>query len=752
MSLPAPPGRKPKQDNAGGCLGPLSLLLVAGVIWLLVITWPWWLLVPPLLTLFFLIKTPESINKTKNSFLHEEVDSQTASFRSDFMVGLFAFGTLSAAICIFTIGLDNLEWWLIPLLAFSMAIRLRALSAQPGNLLRFRRALYDNIFELTVLAGVVLVGYSLAVVKLQTAPLDSMTLQSLMDWDDRVQRLHEWLENHASSFAMLLVILLVIFAMRLAASGRPSLTGAANIIAKWLAGAVKWLGRLSTLTAVAASLTFLATDTAGPAGSIGLKLRDAKADYSHFERVLGDKTDQMLRNALVLKAWTTAPPSLRQQLMNSARFQKERDKFEQMQGKAQRLFDIHANGPEGFPESVKIAPKKQNEDKNVSLELPLSLTPLELRQAADAADEFAAKPDHDLEGIQEAKDDITKEAFEKISPAEHLFDDAPFISLLKSHYPVVGEFIDAINSSISEAAFDAIRNAVVRDSIDRKAAPPYVPLEVSVPERITAAIGDVHLGMDRFNDVWLSKTEQSIDGYRSAVRSASDRLEAEASDRQRNQVETAYRSINEPVRLLAELGDSLGTAQLTEKAHTVQRAASELVQLGTSWPALVEPNAKLQDRMSTISKGIQDDQLFEYHYGDLSYRVNQLRGPTSGSDQDLENEVLLAMPKQALALMRPSPLMMIESLRSFCEEKITEVVSASNNSAADKEKIHRVLGDRYFLYFADAENQLRQADEERKREEREVEEQRRRDYERQRQQRQTEQELHEVEHPAVEAP
>jgi hypothetical protein len=710
MSISTPPNRDPKSELLGGCL----VFLLIGFVWLLIVTWPWCLLLLPVLVLISLAKSPKLRSNLRASFTRETIEPEIVTFRNSLMALLFVFGAISAVICAFTVGLDNIGWWLIPLALLALAIRLRALSIELGRWPRLQRALCDNLLELMVIAGIALSVYWLALLWFKTAPLDTVTLQTLIEWDKKVHETHEWFENHTSGLGGTLLLLGVVLSLRIAAALRPDMASFTGTASGILSAGAKWVGRASTLVAVAASFTFLATSETGPAGQISLKLKDAKQDYDHFQSALTNATDQLLSRALVDKAWKEIPPPLSSQMANAARFQQERDRFEKTRTSAEQAFEFKFEDTAAFPLAAAIPAKEQINIPPPNTDPASSWTPAALHQAAADADILEMNVANEPSEKNEAAEDIAKNAFEKLLPADRLFESAPAISLLESHYPVFGEFLDAIVSSVSDSSFDAIRARIVKRVTQRRADHPNLSLDTLVSDQVAVGISATHFDLRRFDQSWADETGTKLARYREEVGLASNRVESVASEKLHKQTEAVYRSTQEPARTLGEVGAAVHSAPLRENAAAVQRIAAELEILGMSWPALAEPNAQLRERLSAIGREIQQNGFTEVSFATpFSRGASQLGnysvetpGSLSGSRRQFDYTVQVSEWS--------TPLQLLASLGVFCNERIVEAVATSSRSPLETLQLRGKLGDQYDSYYREWQARLqRQADERR---------------------------------------
>jgi len=88
-----------------------------------------------------LVTRPKLRSKVKTSLSREDVEPDIARFRKVLMFCFLGLGVISAIISISAVGLENLEWWLIPLTLVALAIRLLALSVQHGRWPRLQTAI-----------------------------------------------------------------------------------------------------------------------------------------------------------------------------------------------------------------------------------------------------------------------------------------------------------------------------------------------------------------------------------------------------------------------------------------------------------------------------------------------------------------------------------------------------------------------------------------------------------------------------------
>jgi hypothetical protein len=476
---------------------------------------------------------------------------------------------------------------------------------------------------------------------------------------------------------LFIFLLGTVLALRLVAAVRPALASLANTTSVLSAKGLKWAGRISTLVAIAASLTFLGTDDNGPGGRISLKLRDARKDYEYLQNALTDRADRLLRQSLIAKAWDERPRPLRAQMDLSALFQQERDKYEEMRRRAKDSYQIEPRYVEKFPLSLDIPDHRPDAGTSSPTEPAPSWTPTDLREAAaDAEVMKASEPVKGLDEGSEAADDIARRTFEKLLPADRLFEHSPLLSLLSSSYPAFGELVDAIVSSISEEFYGAMRDSIVRSVLEMRSIQRSLSLAHAIDSQVASRISNLHLDLSRFSDSWANVSEARIAGYREEIDPAIRRLESAAADKLHGQTPETERSIRARARLLGEVGAAIHSPDLRERAVALQDFAGELATLEMEWPALEEPGVLLKSRLAAISMKIEGRGLSK-------------------------SQIAAILPAEWA-----SPMEAIDAIGSFCDERIIEAVAASSSSEAESAKLKQVMRDRYDAYYGDWRTQV----------------------------------------------
>jgi hypothetical protein len=637
------------------------------------------------------------------SFTCEQVDEETALFRKVFLRVLVGTGVLSAIACGIFAGQDNVEWWLIPACLLAAAARLSALSPGQGRWAGLHRAIAGNLFELLLIAVAVLATYSVALLWLQSVELDSRTLGWLITWDRRIRETHEFLEHHQLKLVQLLCLIALITALRIAAAARPALAGLSRATASTISGGTKWFGRISTLMAVAASFTFLATEDGSPACRIGLALRDAMKDYEHFQTALSESVERQLAQAIVDNAWKARPAPLKREMLQAAQLQQEKDQLEEMGRTAEQLFDIRQAPDTGTPRNDETAREKASRKERPTDPPASSWTPIELREAASAADSSSTEGNDKEESGNEATVELAHKVFELLVPADRLFDALSAVSVLKSQIPVFGEFLDALKSSVTGTTFEAIRSAVVRKVTAFRAAHPGAPVGQMVADEVRSHVENIHIDLDRFDETWAAASAAEVSTQRAEVRLAGDRLEAEAAIKQRDQIRQAAREASESARLLDAVNATKSRPLHESTGDELQRITAELEDLGIRWPALGEPGKDLRNQLAGISAEVRYPRL-QPLFSQQSVLDSLRQG---GTDSRLSAPGSLSTPLtvepnpllgEPISSNWDSPLEAIRGLQAYCDQRIADAVGVGLGSSEGSMRLRATLGDRFDDY------------------------------------------------------
>jgi hypothetical protein len=599
----------------------LAVIVLVG----LLLMWPWWAYLLGVLCVVILIFNKTLRIQIINAFTRDdEVDSATISLRHWMLVALGVAGALAAQVCLIAAGMHDLQWWLVPMGCLIPAIRLYAMGSRSRSWPRLQRALCDNLFELALIAFLVLAGFTVALGHFRALPLDNMTLHDLQELQKEIGEKHEWLETHRLGFFSLLAFLIAIILLRIAAKMNPRIEGRVSITSKVLVGSVKWWERATCAAAFTASFTFLATGAGGQLYEpVSLTLKDAQTNYDTFRAKINEHVDFVLRRELVTEALKNASPKLRMEMTQAKDFYALREQVGWERTIAASNFKIKTDEPEHFPQRGSLPREAAKPDIPVATprDAPLSSTPARLRQSEKTAeqvvsDDNSGRLEHHLDRERtKEKDDsaeeMAKETIEGLPIADLIFAKATILESLKAHYPVLGELADAISSSVSEASFDA-----VRDSIARKLEDQCVDSCGSISQ---ATLNEVHIAQlqaprlgDRFNAKWARDTQTILDSYNAEINAEERTLREAAAQVNAKRIDYAFRDASDNVDIIERVAIETKSSDLQKEVATLRETLIQLKKAGGEFPLLTAASPEQRQILDEIKAHVGKRSVYIY--------------------------------------------------------------------------------------------------------------------------------------------
>jgi hypothetical protein len=450
-----------------------------------------------------------------------------AKFRMSLGRFFLVTGAIAAILCAVKVGVvKELAWWLIPAALLTAAMRLLALSlAAPEGatqtlLARMLRTLSANLFELLFTLSFVLTLYSLAMAWLATRNLDAFTLAHLIAWDAWVRHTYVWLHEHKLALKQFAILFAFVFALRLLAAFRPTLGAFAANTSTLIVHGVKWIGRISSIFAIAASLTLLSTAEVGDTGSrISISIASAEEAYTRFQSSVADEVDRDLREALVARV-LAASPVASAALVDAVIVDQQRSRYD-----ADLELVKSRSTRESEPASAdKIATlghlRRARQPKIIPETTPPSnLTPKEIESA-----ESEQSPEH---RASEAAADIGNESIQELLNLDkNFFEKAEFTRILNEHYPGTGPLLEAIGSSVLGPAFDHAREAITRQVIESRMQPDAGPIGKLI-RSLTGAAAATRLpaaDLNHFDAEWGKSATRELESYRTKLASDAESI------------------------------------------------------------------------------------------------------------------------------------------------------------------------------------------------------------------------------------
>ncbi len=438
-------------------------------------------------------------------------------------------GAIAAILCAVKAGVEeDFAWWLIPAALLTAAMRLLALSlAAPEGatqtlLARVLRTLCANLFELLFTLSFVLTLYSLAMAWLATRNLDAFTLAHLIAWDAWVRHIHTWLDEHKLAFKQAAILFVFVLALRLLAAFRPALGAFAANTSTLIVHGVKWLGRVSSIFAIAASLTFLSTAENGDTGSrIRVSLASAEEAYVGLQSSVADEVDRDLREAVVARVLAASPAAASATLVDAVTVDQQKSRYdadvELVKSRSTRESEPTMGHLRRARQLLKVIP---DHSTAISEMTQLSnLTPKEIESA-----ESEQSPEH---RASEAAADIGNDTIQKILNVDkNFFDQVEFTRILSEHYPVTGPLFEAISSSVLGPAFDHVREAITRQVIERRMQPDAGPIGKLIRSltRAAAASRLPAADLNQFDAEWGKSAIIELESSRTKLASAEESI------------------------------------------------------------------------------------------------------------------------------------------------------------------------------------------------------------------------------------
>jgi hypothetical protein len=570
------------------------IILAVILLVVLVLTWPWWAYLVGAVCVLVLIFNKTLRARIISAFSQEEVDSGATRLRYWMLVALTAAGALSALVCLF--AASDLQWWLISLGCFIPALRLYAMGCGSRSWPRLQRALCDNLLEIALIAFLVLASFTLALGHYRSLPLDGMTLRELRELQHGIVEKHEWLESHKLGFFSLLAFLAAMILLRIAAHLNPRLEGRVSVTSKALVGSVKWWERASCAAAFAASFTFLGTGQGGQVYEpVSLSLKDAQKNYDTFRAKVTEHVEFVLRRDLVTKSLENAPPVVLVEIRQAIDFREQRDRLDNERSVAEAVFQIKTDETEPFPKRALLYRDAvtTNSFAGAPKHAPLSSTPAGLRKRREAAERVAGEDkirevEYHLKREREEKknediDEMAKETIEGLPIADLIFAKVTVLDVLKLHYPVLGEFLDAISSSVSEASFDAIRDSIA-GKVEDECVDSCDGIAQATLKETQAANQQAAYLEDRFNTQWAVDTRERLDNYVVEIHAEESTLREQAVEKNAERIARAYHDASATVDMIDRVAIETKSASLQKQAATMRDLLTQLKDASRDFP------------------------------------------------------------------------------------------------------------------------------------------------------------------------
>lgn len=690
---------KDSDDGWAGCL----LLVTLGAIWGIISTWPWPLLILPIVFAISLATSSRFRTAFRHALRQSPVSIDEKVDHARLQSACFWLAAGYALLCALTLRWQSLQWWLIPIALAAAGTRLWALSRHSGRGARLIRVTAEHLSEFLTICAIVLALYTALLGWFCTWPIDAWTLEHLRRLDERVVYVHEAIERYKPHVGALLVIFIVIYSIGLLGRSRRRNIRSGSMIASWFAGGVRWSGRLATAAAIAASLTYLATEADGPLATISLSLRDAKRVYEEFNRELTAKVDTLLRDILLHQVWVERPPAVITEMHRSHAFFEARTQYEGAAAEANKRYDIHQDAIPGISESVptesRLPPVEPTQTGDEDQWTSLGLKKAQLDLARWSPPNFR----QELPKSDDPAEETAKEDFAEMLPADRLFSTVPVLEAAKLHYPVFGEVLDVVRHSISDTIFASIRNHIVAKVSSARRTNAASDFDSSSRTEAASALHFVLLDWRPYDGQWERTTNETLQIRVASLATASSQLQTLAAASQQARLTKADAALRTRVD---ELRNALHIQSAPDdtSAAAVVDAAAQLMPLAQQWPVLGEPSTIQVTQMREVLKKVQTSipdflsvikrtsppsraqrEYRSTHQADLMVaqwrkEEEERRDPSKLRDSDV------------------SPYVALLELRLYCVERTTSLVGGMRERTPEAARLQELLGKRYAEY------------------------------------------------------
>lgn len=514
---------------------------------------------------------PEALERSPEAEAAPTPPIPFAKFRMSLGRFFLFTGAIAAILCAVTVGVeDELAWWLIPAALLTAAMRLLALSlAAPKGaaqtlLARMLRALCANLFELLFTLSCVLTLYSLAMAWLATRNLDALTLAHLIAWDAWIRHTHAWLHEHKLALKQFAILFAFVLALRLLAAFRPAVEAFAANTSTLIVHGVKWIGRVSSIFAIAASLTLLSTAEDGDTGSrISFSIASAEEAYAQFRSSVAHEVDRDLREAFVARV-LAASPAASAALVDAVTVDQQKSRYdadvELVKSRSSREAE-----PTSAEEIATLGHLRLARQPEIISEAPppSNLTPKQIESA-----ESEESPEH---RASEAAADIGNESIQKILNLDkNFFEKVEFTRILSEHYPGTGPLLEVIGSSVLGPAFDHAREAITRQVIESRMQPDAGPIGKLIRSLTGAAASRLPAAdLNHFDAEWGKSATRELESYRTKLASGEESIKPQV-DRAREEIAQEQKRQKRDSEQRREMEEKAREAEVREHPKPVE--------------------------------------------------------------------------------------------------------------------------------------------------------------------------------------
>jgi len=582
------------KDNAGCTILFVAVLLAIGLT-----AWHWEIAIA-LFCVFLIITDANGESLVDSQPQHGSMT--TAEGRALRFLLYSSLAVLAIFICLR--NPDRLGWWWIGLALPLLALRQVPAQESADFLGRLVTGLRKNLFELFAIAGIVLSLASIVLWRYESIPLSSTTIGQLRTLERRIEYVHQTVEARVPAIEALVALSTLILIMRVLCVFEPALERRVRAVGILISTVMRWAGRLSTAFALAAAITFLATESEGSVTQVAMTLRDALREYNVLQADLTQAVDPLARENLLQRAWVERPDELVRDMPLADGFYELRNEYEReyenFLGTDAHDEEIKRGVPTPF-ETIEMPPAPIPTTYDSFEDLQSSWTLDKLSGAArEISQQISAGRRNSEPPRPNVSDNVVPDLIAELFVRVDFLKTDPGIESLKSHYPVIGEFLAAIGQAAVAAGYGGIRDRIARQVGSACIAQGCKDLSTQIISEARAQLAHIAFVWSSFDVTWHDDISVKLTRYKAALSSALDDLEPRARERRREALAGAKVALEQKVGDLENISNAPDFVRLRDRALLARKTAISLAQLGTTWPGRNAPTLAQKERLKDL--------------------------------------------------------------------------------------------------------------------------------------------------------
>lgn len=431
----------------------------------------------------------------------------------------------------------------------------------------------ELFFVLTIVLGV---GATVSF-RVSLLQADTTTLLTLRSWEDRISWCHTFLDGLNFSASRTIILLVLLCALRLVeVRSRLGEVSTVNRAWKAISFGMNWLRRASLVSLVAASFTFLATKSDGPAAKLEARIREMAENYSQLRGEVRKALQTETKKQLCQRAWEKAPLPLREAIEHETKIEAEKARLLYKWQLAERKYDLREPLPDAArnyareTDSLKAVQEpptvKPHEDSLGSLwrnagvvtASRLSTALSESKAVNDRAGEFAG-PTNGVGG------ELGKKLVGFILSPDQLMKHVGPLKLIDDTYPLVGEFANVMNDAFNEFVYGKLRTWL--DRIERSTLENPRATESEIDQAASQIIEETPVRWHDYDQAWQEHVGRETRKQEEAIARDWQQLEADALEGEKTEIRRLVMEVSHRDGELKNLGERTSNTKWIREAR-----------------------------------------------------------------------------------------------------------------------------------------------------------------------------------------